>query len=487
MLVGKSYNNIVSLFWLAVSAEKEILLSVNTCKNDEAHNVENLTAINVIQEHETVEPIADFSLSEDELHVVPCDKEKLYVDASFIPMPQVVNKSDTSSQIAAPLLELEHSLFPLVVHNILQEEKKNIFECIQQCEQQHAPQKCEKNDCAAPAMSKVSQQSNKLNAEISPCEYDHASLVSTTHLVHGDDDSILDYTHADTRRVHCITSEKEEFEIISSSNCLGYIEFDFLCDLKSLVNKLYDKSDLPSFNHCLLHAIGKYDSEIQYLVHRIYICSDLKSPFGLHDHDKIGGCTNANNVSQSPSRFSLKQQGHPKEGEHCWFSLCSIQVALCPNIEASTFRCHRNKSRTTCSQEGENDEDITVSDMTTIACFYYKVNRFLIIIVSNTFDELLLHYDVCWLSFSEILTWIKKGAQHTWKAWRTKEVDWGPSPSVPHVLHQATTSLLAQRWKEIKANTFWTLDSDCTTRQSCNGCHDLIRSPFGTFFIWLER
>jgi hypothetical protein len=61
----------------------------------------------------------------------------------------------------------------------------------------------------------------------------------------------------------------------------------------------------------------------------------------------------------------------------------------------------------------KTDEDITVLDMTTIACFYYKVNRFLIIIVSNTFDELLLHYDVCWLSFSEIHMWIKKGAQHT--------------------------------------------------------------------------
>jgi hypothetical protein len=64
-----------------VSAEKEILLSVNTYKNDEAHNVENLTAINVILEQEIVERIADFSLSQDELHVVPCDKEKLYVDA----------------------------------------------------------------------------------------------------------------------------------------------------------------------------------------------------------------------------------------------------------------------------------------------------------------------------------------------------------------------------------------------------------------------
>jgi hypothetical protein len=159
---------------------------------------------------------------------------------------------------------------------------------------------------------------------------------------------------------------------------------------------------------------------------------------------------------------------------------------MAPSSSSPTTGSHGGGGRST-GVGNVVDEDITVSDMTKIACFYYKVNRFLIIIVSNTFDELLLHYDVCWLSFSRILTWIKKGAQHTWKAWRTKEVDWGPSPSVPHVLHQATTSLLAQRWKEIKANTFWALDSDCTTRQSCNGCHDLIRTLFGTFFIWLER
>jgi S-adenosylmethionine:tRNA-ribosyltransferase-isomerase (queuine synthetase) len=34
-------------------------------------------------------------LSQDELLVVPCDKENLCVDASFTSMPQVVNKSDT--------------------------------------------------------------------------------------------------------------------------------------------------------------------------------------------------------------------------------------------------------------------------------------------------------------------------------------------------------------------------------------------------------
>jgi hypothetical protein len=50
--------------------------------------------------------------------------------------------------------------------------------------------------------------------------------------VHGHDTSILDDTHAEVRHVHCIDSEKEELKIISSLNCLGYIKFDFVCDLK---------------------------------------------------------------------------------------------------------------------------------------------------------------------------------------------------------------------------------------------------------------
>src|SRR6185436_16213677 len=89
------------------------------------------------------------------------------------------------------------------------------------------------------------------------------------------------------------------------------------------------------------------------------------------------------------------------------------------------------------------------SDTTTLLTFDSKVNQFFVMIVFDRFDELMLRHDVCSLSFSEIHTWIKKSARHTWKAWRNKEVDWGPSPSVPHILHQATTSLWAQRWKEI--------------------------------------
>jgi hypothetical protein len=66
--------------------------------------------------------------------------------------------------------------------------------------------------------------------KIVPCDKeklcDHASLISTTQLVHEHDTSILDDTHAEVRRVHCVDSEKEELEIISSLNCLGYIDVD---------------------------------------------------------------------------------------------------------------------------------------------------------------------------------------------------------------------------------------------------------------------
>jgi hypothetical protein len=79
---------------------------------------------------------------------------------------------------------------------------------------------------------------------------DHASLISTTQLVHRQDNYILDDTHAEVRRLHFIDSEKEEMKIISSLNCLGYIKFDFVCDLNSLENELFQKSSLLYLCYC---------------------------------------------------------------------------------------------------------------------------------------------------------------------------------------------------------------------------------------------
>jgi hypothetical protein len=89
---------------------------------------------------------------------------------------------------------------------------------------------------------------------------DHASLISITQLVHEHDTYILDDTHAEVRRVHCIDSEKEELKIISSLNCLGYIKFDFVCDLNYLENELFQKSGLLYLDYCTFHAIGLYDN-----------------------------------------------------------------------------------------------------------------------------------------------------------------------------------------------------------------------------------
>jgi hypothetical protein len=132
------------------------------------------------------------------------------------------------------------------------------------------------------------------------------------------------------------------------------------------------------------------------------------------------------------------------------------------------------------------DENITNSNMTMLMACEQKVNQSYIMVIVATFDELMLRNDVCLLSFSEIHTWIKKNVKHSWKVWRIKEVDWGSSPSVPHVLHQATTSLMAQRWKEIKGDTFWALDSDCRKAPSCDGRHGRIRSRIGAFKYFLE-
>jgi hypothetical protein len=144
------------------------------------------------------------------------------------------------------------------------------------------------------------------NYKIVPCDKetlcDHASLISTTQLVHGYDTSILDDTHAEVRRVHCIDSEKEEFKIISSLNYLGYIKFDFVCDLNSLENELFQKSGLLYLDYCTFHALGLYDNNNSYIVQKVYICSDLTTSFMVPRSDKIVTCIEANNIISS---FSL--------------------------------------------------------------------------------------------------------------------------------------------------------------------------------------
>jgi hypothetical protein len=88
------------------------------------------------------------------------------------------------------------------------------------------------------------------------------------------------------------------------------------------------------------------------------------------------------------------------------------------------------ESRTAQMQEGENDEDITTP---TVVAYNSKVKLFFSIIIFNTCDEWTLHhYNMCSMSFTEVLTWIKEGVDHAWKGWIMKHLDWGPNPSAPY-------------------------------------------------------
>ena len=102
-----------------------------------------------------------------------------------------------------------------------------------------------------------------------------------------------------------------------------------------------------------------------------------------------------------------------------------------------------------------SDEDIVGSNMTMPTTSILKVQPFYMRLIIDAFDELVLHHKMCIFLFSELLTWIKGRFDCIWKAWKVNEVDWGPNPSIPNVLHLDTTSLLVQGKKEIKSNTFW--------------------------------
>jgi hypothetical protein len=62
-----------------------------------------------------------------------------------------------------------------------------------------------------------------------------------------------------------------------------------------------------------------------------------------------------------------------------------------------------------------SDEDITNMDTPTVVAYNSKVKLFFSIIIFNTYVEWMLHHDMCSMSFTEVLTWIKEGVDHVGK------------------------------------------------------------------------
>jgi hypothetical protein len=147
--------------------------------------------------------------------------------------------------------------------------------------------------------------------------------------------------------------------LLSSLNTLGYIEFDTLCALSCLREKFLC-AELPWLSRCTYHFIGKYNCNGEYMVHRVYICSNLKSPYIVQKYDQPKDCNCYNFVMSSSPNFAIKKQVKFQEGEQCW-----LLPTTCPSAKL--------KPRMVCCQEGEDDEAITPSDTTDD----YKVSSFL--------------------------------------------------------------------------------------------------------------
>jgi hypothetical protein len=83
---------------------------------------------------------------------------------------------------------------------------------------------------------------------IVPCDReelcDHALIISLSQLVHVHENSILNDKPDEVGHVHCINSEEDELQIISSLNCLVYIKFDLSYYPNSLEDELFWKSGL---------------------------------------------------------------------------------------------------------------------------------------------------------------------------------------------------------------------------------------------------
>jgi hypothetical protein len=98
----------------------------------------------------------------------------------------------------------------------------------------------------------------------------------------------------------------DELKLLSSSNTLGYIEFDVLCNLNNLEGKLSFSADLPWLSKHTYHVIRRYNWKGEYMVHRVYICLNMKSPFVMKQYDQLEGCVKANNhITSSSTCHSL--------------------------------------------------------------------------------------------------------------------------------------------------------------------------------------
>jgi len=156
-----------------------------------------------------------------------------------------------------------------------------------------------------------------------------------------------------------IVIEQDELNLLSSLITLGYTEFKTLCALSSLEEKFAELSWLSIYIY-IYHFIGKYNCKGEYMVHCVYFCLNLKYSFVVQQYHQLEGCNRYNHVMSRSPNFIRRTQVNFQEGEQSWL----LPITCSPTML---------KQGMVCCQQGEDDEDITPSDITSD----YQVSSFL--------------------------------------------------------------------------------------------------------------
>ena len=94
------------------------------------------------------------------------------------------------------------------------------------------------------------------------------------------------------------------FEIFIFSKYFRLYQFDVLCDMNILEEKLKLNSDFSCLSHNTFHVVGKCNDKLEYMVHRVYICSDLKSSIFVPQSDHLEDCISNINIMSSFSNYT---------------------------------------------------------------------------------------------------------------------------------------------------------------------------------------
>ena len=85
-------------------------------------------------------------------------------------------------------------------------------------------------------------------------------------------------TSAEIKHLILITCETNEQKLLSPLNTLGYVEFDVLCDINTVEKQIFSQTELPLLTRNKFYAIGNYDHRGVFMVHKVYIFSNMNTP-----------------------------------------------------------------------------------------------------------------------------------------------------------------------------------------------------------------